>query len=60
MPVYDAEKKNITVEGEHYNHFNGGEILDDIACVLIGFDRGNLSFQDAWLRLKYLQDNMGK
>lgn len=57
--VYDSQKEMIVYGDSGYRHNSGGEKMDDIAAVLVHFDAGEISLQDAWLKLKYLQDNKG-
>ena len=57
--VYDSQKETIVYKNAEYKHNSGGEMMDEIAAVLVHFDAGEISLQDAWLKLKYLQDNKG-
>lgn len=49
--VYDSKKKEISCGGLIYDHYSGEETTDEIATTLVRFGSGELSFQDAWLRL---------
>lgn len=55
--IYDGREKTITCGDEVYSHFSGGEVCDEIVGILVKFDLGDISLQDAWLMLKHLQDS---
>lgn len=56
--TYNSVKKKITHEGAEFDFYSGGAIAEELATVLVLLRTGNISLQDAWLRVKYLEDNM--